>query len=160
MQDLAAIEAIRQLKARYFRFLDTRDLEGMETVFTTDLEVHWTGGDYEIALQGWPALREFYEGAFTPERFGMHTAHHPEISVDGDSATGLWYLHDIFVNTVDRNVVEGSALYEDDYVREAGAWKIRTSRYNRLLEMVRPLAADVRITCTPLDWVSTRDARS
>ena len=159
MMDLEAIEAIKILKARYFRLLDTRDLDAMQDVFSAKLEVHWTGGDYEIALRGWPELRAFYEAAFTRERFGMHTAHHPEISVTGDTATGCWYLHDIFISKDERNIVEGSALYEDDYVREDGVWRIRVSRYNRLLEFVRPLGDDVRITCIPLDWKSARPAR-
>ena len=36
MLDLEAIELIKQLKARYFRFVDTRDLAGLESVFTAD----------------------------------------------------------------------------------------------------------------------------
>ena len=30
--DLEAIELIKQLKARYFRFLDTRNIEGLHSV--------------------------------------------------------------------------------------------------------------------------------
>ncbi len=153
---LAAIEAIRQLKARYFRFLDTCNLDAMESVFTPDLEVCWRGGDYEIALSGWPELRRFYEQAFTKERFGMHTAHHPEIHVNGAEATGTWYLHDIFFDTVGKNIVEGSALYEDDYVLRDGAWKVHRCRYNRLLEFSRPLPDDLRISKNPLDWKTSR----
>jgi len=33
---LWAIEQIKQLKARYFRFLDTKDWEGMRTIWTDD----------------------------------------------------------------------------------------------------------------------------
>ena len=36
MLDLESIELIKQLKARYFRFLDTRNLDGLKTVFTHD----------------------------------------------------------------------------------------------------------------------------
>jgi len=31
------IEAIKQLKARYFRTMDTKDWDGMRTVFTDDV---------------------------------------------------------------------------------------------------------------------------
>ena len=37
MLDLESIELIKQLKARYFRFLDTRNIEGLQTVFTLSL---------------------------------------------------------------------------------------------------------------------------
>ena len=36
MNRLLAIEEIKQLKARYFRFLDTKDWAGLTTVFTPD----------------------------------------------------------------------------------------------------------------------------
>ena len=36
MLDLEAIELIKQLKARYFRFLDTANWEGLQQVFTDD----------------------------------------------------------------------------------------------------------------------------
>lgn len=32
------LEAIRQLKARYFRFLDANDAEAWRSVFTTDIK--------------------------------------------------------------------------------------------------------------------------
>jgi hypothetical protein len=33
------LEALRQLKARYCRFLDTKDLESWRDVFTTDVVI-------------------------------------------------------------------------------------------------------------------------
>ncbi len=92
MLDLEAIELIKQLKARYFRFIDTCNLDGLETVFSADAEAYFKGGDYEFTLNGWQQLRDFYQSSFTPTKFGMHHGHHPEISVDGDSATGIWAL--------------------------------------------------------------------
>lgn len=36
MEKLWAIEEIKQLKARYFRFMDGKDWAGMRTIFTAD----------------------------------------------------------------------------------------------------------------------------
>ena len=40
----------------------------------------------------------------------------------------------------------GSANYRDAYRREDGVWKIARTEYDRVFEMIRPLAADAQIT--------------
>lgn len=151
MLDLEAIELIKQLKGRYFRFLDTRDLDNMETVFTADAKAYFKGGDYEFSLTGWPQLREFYEQSFTPTRFGMHHGHHPEITVKGDQATGLWYLQDIFINLENNTTLRGSAIYEDQYVKQEGDWKIAYTGYQRLFEEVEERGDNIRLTVKPIN---------
>ena len=150
MLDLEAIELIKQLKARYFRFLDTANFDGLQTVFTADATAHFIGGDYEFELAGWDALKDFYQQSFTTETFGMHTGHHPEIDVDGETATGIWYLHDIFLSVKDNHRVMGSALYRDRYVKSDGVWRIAHTGYERLYEEVSTIGDDVRITARPV----------
>ncbi|MDY0005635.1 MAG: nuclear transport factor 2 family protein [Spongiibacteraceae bacterium] len=150
MLDLEAIELIKQLKGRYFRFLDTCDLERFRTVFTDDAKVHFKSPTYEIEIQGWPKLEEFYRNAFTTTKYGMHHGNHPEIEVSGDTATGIWYLHDIFINEEEKTVFQGSALYEDRYVKQGGKWLIAYSGYERLLEIISPLPADWKIASKPV----------
>ena len=151
MLDLEAIERIKQVKARYFRCIDTCDLAGLrDTVFTADARIHFKSPTYEIKFAGWPELEQFYKGSFSQHRFGMHQGHHPEISVTGDNAFGRWYLHDIYINQEEKLIYEGSALYEDDYVRVGEDWRIKESRYDRLLEFIRPLPDDMRITAKPV----------
>ena len=93
--DLEAIERIKQLKARYFRSIDTKDLETLKNVFSADATAFFKGGYYEFTLSGWAEMEPFYDTSFTPQRFGMHHGHLPEIEVQGDEATGTWYLQDI-----------------------------------------------------------------
>jgi len=76
MLDLESIELIKQLKARYFRFLDTRNLDGLKTVFTHDATASFIGGDYDFQLDGWEQLEAFYKKSFTGQNFGMHNGHH------------------------------------------------------------------------------------
>lgn len=132
--DLEAIELIKQLKARYFRFLDTRDIPGLRTVFTEDAKAKFKGPDYDFDLSGWPALEAFYRKSFSADAFGMHNGHHPEITVTGTSATGIWYLQDIFVQLKHDLTIMGSALYEDEYRLESGVWRIASTGYRRLWE--------------------------
>jgi hypothetical protein len=150
--DLVAIERIQQLKARYQRCVDTRDLPCLrDEVFATDTELHWKGGDYDIHLVGWEQIGEFYTQAFTPTKFGMHHSHHPEIQVDGDTATGIWYLQDIFINLEDDTTLRGSALYSDRYAKRNGEWRIVYSTYRRLWEEIEPRSKDIRLTVKPIE---------
>ena len=131
MLDLEAIELIKQLKARYFRSIDTCDIATLrDQVFTADASAHFRSPSYDIKIQGFAAMEEFYLKSFTPGKFGMHQGHHPEIEVSGDTATGIWYLHDIFINLEEKTIYEGSALYEDDYVKVNGEWKYKHLRAN------------------------------
>ena len=80
----------------------------------------------------------------------MHNGHHPEITVDGDTAVGLWYLHDIFVNLDDNTQFEGSALYRDEYIKVNGEWRIKNSAYERLFEQISKRPDDVKVTAIPI----------
>lgn len=151
MLDLESIELIKQLKARYFRFVDTGDLEGLQSVFTADAKVHFKGGNYDFFLEGWEELEAFYRRSITPNKFGMHNGHHPEITVEGDSATGIWYLQDIFINLEENITLIGSALYDDRYVKENGQWKIAYTGYKRLLEQVQKRDERVKVTVKPIN---------
>jgi len=136
---LVATEEIKQLKARFMRCVDTKDLACLrDEVFAPGAEIHFKGADYDISAVGWTAIERFYQGAFTPTKFGMHHAHTPEIAVDGDTARGTWYLHDIFVNLEENWTLQGSALYHDTYAKIDGRWRIMYSTYERLWEETSP----------------------
>ena len=53
--DLADIEAIRQLKARYFRTMDQKDWEGYRQVFTVDVAIDTTDdtGPGSATVESW-----------------------------------------------------------------------------------------------------------
>ena len=148
--DLEAIELIKQLKARYFRFLDTRNIEGLHSVFTEDARARFKGPDYDFDLNGWPALEAFYRKSFSADAFGMHNGHHPEIEVSGNHATGIWYLQDIFVQLKLDITVMGSALYEDEYRREGGVWRIAKTGYARLWEEHHARGEHVKLRVKPI----------
>lgn len=74
--------------------------------------------------------REQLEGPDEIEQFGetevrydltLHTAHMPDITVDGDRAEGTWYLLVFYVLGSSRGWVVGE--YTDLYRRVDGKWK-------------------------------------
>ena len=121
------------------RCVDTKNLPCLrDEVFAPGAEIHFKGADYDISAVGWTAIEKFYQDAFTTKKFGMHTAHTPEITVSGETARGTWYLHDIFVNLEANTTLQGSALYDDSYARIDGQWRIMYSSYERLWEETTP----------------------
>ena len=139
IERLVAIQDIEQLKARFMRCVDTKNLPCLrDEVFAPGAEIHFKGADYDISAVGWTAIEKFYQDAFTTKKFGMHTAHTPEITVSGETARGTWYLHDIFVNLEANTTLQGSALYDDSYARIDGQWRIMYSSYERLWEETTP----------------------
>ena len=68
----------------------------------------------------------------------------PEIAFTGpDSAEGTWYLEDIFINLEELTHTYGTAIYRDRYLREAGHWKIASTVYDRVMEVIEPLLVEV-----------------
>lgn len=146
--DLEAIELIKQLKHRYFRCLDSADLDGVRACFTDDISIDYKGGSYHAKYDNVDDIMAFLEQSFHSEAAAMHTGHHPEITVadDGQTATGLWYLQDIFYDLKYKVITQGVALYEDRYVKTADGWRIQHSGYNRVWELVEELGEGKNFT--------------
>lgn len=148
VQQLSDLEDIRTLKHRYFRGIDTADMALLASLFTDDVGVDFRGGTYRVRVAGRENMLEFLVNSFNSDAVAMHHGHMPEITLTGqDSAEGTWYLEDIFINLELQLHTIGSAIYRDQYRREEGVWKIARTEYDRVFEMIRPLAADAQITC-------------
>ncbi len=147
LQQLSDFEDIRTLKHRYFRGIDTADIELLRPLFSEDVEIDYRGGSYRARLTGRDNMIEFLANSFHAGALAMHHGHMPEIALTGeDSAEGIWYLEDMFV-LVDAGIkTEGTALYKDVYRREEGEWKIARSEYDRVIELISPLGSDVNVT--------------
>jgi len=147
LQQLSDLEDIRTLKHRYFRGIDTADMALLSGLFTADVGVEYRGGTYRVRLSGHGDMMEFLANSFNSDAVAMHHGHMPEITLTGeDSAEGIWYLEDIFINLELQLHTIGSAIYRDQYRREDGVWKIARTEYDRVFEMIRPLAADAQIS--------------
>ena len=101
------IEAIKQLKYRYLRTLDLKQWDDFAECFVPEAT-----GDYAgLAFEDRASLVDYMRANLGEGVISMHHAHHPEISVDGDEATGRWYLEDkVLVPDLDF-VLEGAAFY-------------------------------------------------
>ena len=128
---LEDIEAIKRLKYRYFRLVDTQRFEALREVFTPDATTSYQD---ELSQQGIDAIIEFLRTslgtAIKNGRMGMHLGHHPEIELTSETtATGVWALDD---NSMDANTHTArwmGAYYQDRYVKVNGQWKIKHTGY-------------------------------
>ncbi len=157
LQQLSDLEDIRTLKHRYFRGIDTADMALLAGLFTEDVAVDYRGGNYRVVLQGRTDMLAFLANSFHSGAAAMHHGHMPEITLTGpDSAEGIWYLEDIFINLELKSHTFGTAIYQDEYRREGGVWKVARSEYDRVFEVVKPLDPAANITAHHLGKVGLK----
>lgn len=137
VQILKDIEAIKRLKHAYFRGIDSADLMLLASVLHKDVTAHFIGGLYEWQIQGRDEYLEAIGKNFNSDVACQHNGHHPEIDIVSDTeATGIWYLHDIFYNLKMQVLTQGTAFYQDRYVKEEGRWWLLNTYYKRHYEIV------------------------
>lgn len=134
-----ALEEIKQLKARYFRYLDTKNWSGMETLFTPDAQavynlVDESGlGTLNEPVVGPSAIAAFIQRGVDP-LVTVHHGHMPEIELISETtARAIWAMEDILQRPEDLvNVVHGFGHYHETYERLNGEWRIKTLQLSRL----------------------------
>jgi hypothetical protein len=98
---LLAIESIKQLKARYCRYLDTKDWAAWRAIFTNDFlsDTSEAGGKLIIGADDFVACTRKAIGR--PAQATAHQVHAPEIELTSEAtARGVWAL--IAKNTAPR----------------------------------------------------------
>lgn len=89
------IDEIKRVQYRYLPALDTKNWDEFADTLTEDLV-----GDYGSSLgeehrcTDRVTLVEFMRNSMPANVLAEHRVKHPEIDVDGDGATGAWYLQD------------------------------------------------------------------
>ena len=139
---LEAVEEIRNLKARYFRLMDTKQWDELRSVFTSDMKVLTPDG--QIYAEGGGAyadsLRNSLENAVS-----CHQGLTGEIEViDDANARGIWAMQDVIEWEGSHpkfgwKSILGRGHYHETYRKEGGAWRIATLMLTRLrLDTVMP----------------------
>lgn len=133
---LSEIEAIKQLKARYCRFLDTKRWDEWRELFTDDFVSDTTSsGGKRIA--GADEFVAFVRNIFgKPSRPTVHQVHAPEIELrSATTATGVWALEDV-VRLAPGVNLNGRGHYHETYEKVDGQWRIKSSTLTRVREDV------------------------
>jgi ketosteroid isomerase-like protein len=131
---LEDIEQLKQLKHRYAAHCDDDyDADKLAPLFTADAV--WDGGPMG-RYEGREAIREFFEGASSVVPFAIHHVTNPILEVDGDRASGRWYLWQPVVFSRGDQALWMAARYDDVYRREQGQW--RFAQVDVKLRMLSP----------------------
>ncbi len=144
------VTAISRLKFRYLRTLDTKSWE--EFADTMIPEATATYSEY-LQFESRDAFLAFMRNTLGPHVITEHRCDHPEIDVQGDTATGTWYLADTVLIPAHNMLLRGAAFYTDRYARcEDGQWRIAHTGYERTYEVVLSLSDLPSLRLTSSRW--------
>lgn len=145
----ADIEAIKQVKYRYLRALDTKHWDDFADTLTDDVDGDYGSsvGQGELRFTNRTDLVGYMRSSLGPGIITEHRVTHPEISVSGDEASGTWYLQDRVIVAEANFMLIGAAFYRDRYRRTADGWRISVTGYDRTYEATMSLAGlDFKVT--------------
>lgn len=129
LSELESVEEIKRLKFQYAAYCDANyDPAGIASLFSEDAV--WeeaSSGRFE----GREAIARFFVEVPKTVRFAAHLMLNPLITVDGERASGTWWL--LMPCTVTHEGAEPRghwhlARYEDDYERVGGQWLFKHVR--------------------------------
>jgi uncharacterized protein (TIGR02246 family) len=130
MSNLDEVEQLKQLKARYFRTMDTKDWKAMREVFADDVVMDTTASGGSL-ITGADDFMAFLEPTLR-DAITIHHGHMPEIDVISPSAArGIWALQDIII-WPHGNRMHGYGHYHETYEKIEGHWQIKSSTLTRL----------------------------
>ena len=162
LEDLIAIEAIKQLKARYCRCVDTKQWDRLAGLFLPETKLYGFGS---VADGGTPP--EFVAGLARrlARVISVHHVTTPEIVLTGpDAARGIWPMMDYLEFPEDEAPQEapgsrgfvGWGHYEEEYRRTPDGWHFSFMRLTRMridpLPIGHPRPRPGRFPPTP-DWI-------
>ena len=142
-EHLATIEAIRDLKAKYWRGVDQSDAALVRSILAEDCVLDYRGcctdptsgvdflPEMNIVMNGrdsWQA--QALEGFVT-----SHHGHQAEIEVTGpETARAIWTFTDRFFYPPGMKYrrLTGYGYYHETYVKESSGWMLATTRITRL----------------------------
>ena len=129
IQALEDIEAIKQLKARYWFACDRRDADAIRDCFVTEnllIDFGFIGQFTDVD----EFLTLFMEMTDKPSHVDLHHGLAPEISIQNSTeASGRWRMQFQLIETEAEVVQFMGGYYEDTYSKDNGEWRIATTKY-------------------------------
>jgi hypothetical protein len=137
-------KAICDVKARYCRFLDTKDWAAYTDLFTEDFELDTSPAGGAPLIRGREAAVENIRSAVEHAQTA-HQVHQPEMRIEGDVAHVVWAMQDRVIWAPDRAALlkerahTGYGQYHERYERRGGRWRIAALQLRYLIYDSDPL---------------------
>lgn len=144
LEELAAIEAIKQCKARYWRAIDSKDFDLLETVmadhvpFDTSLST-WdpVKGQHPLLPAKTEPSRSLAEVSRNARKImgegvqSAHMGHIPEVSIESDRTARAYFPFEDRVLFNGFAAFDGYGYYDDRFEKIDGHWLIVSSKIYR-----------------------------
>lgn len=145
IERLTAIEEIKQLRAKYFRGVDSCDGDLVKSILAEDCVLDYrgcctdpvTGKDFipamNVVLKGRDSWRS--DGMSGLGIVSVHQGHQCEIELTSDTtANGIWSMTDrlYFPPGSSFSLMTGYGHYIETYEKVAGSWKLKTTHITRI----------------------------
>ncbi len=127
---LEDIEAIKQLKYRYFNACDRKDSEVMRDCMA-DGEIHIDYGALGTFNHRDKMIDLFLSLASGDHIIDLHHGQNPEITIEsGTTARAVWALYFFQINTETQQLTQLGGHYEDTYIKQGGVWRMNSTIYS------------------------------
>jgi hypothetical protein len=131
VETLEHVNAIKELKARYWTAMDRQKLDEARDCFVATGAV--------VDFEGVPLCNDrdaFIEvvraQGCRPGLYNMHHGQNPRIKITGPAeAEGLWDVNFRSIDAVSRITIQMSGDYVDRYVLENGRWLIQKTQFRQ-----------------------------
>lgn len=140
---LEAIEAIKQLKARYFQACDNKLPDEVRACFMDgEVDIRYGRiGDFNNADD---MVAEFARLACDEHIVEMHHAQNPQITIHStDHASATWGLYYFMIDTNQQIVFQLGGYYEDEYRCVQGNWKISVTHYQLTSSQIMDVTGEI-----------------
>jgi hypothetical protein len=130
------------VKHRYLRCVDLKLWDEIGDTLTEDatLDAGISAFGKLAEITGRPEIVSFFQARFGPAVLTELAATQPEITVDGDIATGVWAHREMTLATEHRLIIASTGYSEERYERGADArWRIAHIGYVRTYEVMASL---------------------
>lgn len=145
LERLAAFDEIRQIKAKYFRGVDTGDSELVRGILAEDCVLDYMGccTDPKTGRDFLPAMNVVMRGRESWSSKGLsafgivsvHQGHNCEIELTGAAAAKVtWSMTDrlYMPEGGPYALMTGFGYYHETYEKTAAGWKLKTLRIERI----------------------------
>lgn len=140
LQSIADRVEIEALRGEYSDAVMMRDYDRLASLFTPDGALRMPNVPADLAGQG--EIRAFGRRVPDVVDYLLQTTHPGIIDLDGDTATGRAYLHEVG-RTLDGQSLLNYAVYHDRYQRTDDGWKFTERVYEIRYLDTTPLTGSV-----------------
>ncbi len=132
---LSDIEAIRQLRCKYWRCIHNSLWDELMDCYADDAVVDF---GYGLQLEGKITLEDFYKGSMASAYTLVDPqGHNPEIEIlSATTARGFWQLDNTMVEAQAGKAVRVGASYNEEYVKRNGQWKLAVQKVNHIYRQI------------------------